>query len=1084
MPLTTGVDSIVGTSGNDTITANPVSTLTGSNTSTTTYPATQQIDKIVVSGTITATDTFEISYKGVTVISEAAAGTNTSDAAIVIANAINLAAGSNIASSAGDTVVIAAQNAGTALPYYSNVQNAAYYFVDVSGTAASTNMQTIQSNQPSYTQTNTNNTYTVTSAVNPSDVVDGGDGYDTAKVVSDNEVIIGKATVKNVEALDITSGSNVNADVSEWDASLQTVKISAQADVTATTRSTTNISATTSSGSVTTTGGNDITVNGATGSVNVNLAKGAVSIDVQHNGDYTSYYGSVYVSGGTTVSINKAAAKLDSITGQPTGLWGYPQQIQVGEDALYAAASTTVDGYPEIDTNAKYQPTGNVTINLFTDYVDTNGQAQRLYNDGTALVYSNGATDVNVANSGVITIKDVQTATRKATATSTAVAGTSTLSSVTIDGSDAAASVISDALTALKLVNTGASSAVTVTNATTTGHALALTLGNNASGTSITDDTATSVTVTTEAQALSTVANASKATVDLNAAKATSLVFNNAQAVVLSGSSTLDGTTKVTAIDLNGVGKVTLGDVTAATKLTSIDATDSTGGVAVTIGSTGSYGMSVKGGAGADTVTLKASSTLASALVNGVTVSTSIDLGAGNDKLLNAGTAASGSATVGVGTVIDAGDGVDTVSASLVAVGNAGLFKNFETVDLKGAASGGALDAALMTNSSISGVALSGATGGGTFTVSNLAGTDVKLTVTDNSGSSVGDVYATLASSAGTSDIATLTFAATSSGATTGSVLGKLKTTGIETLNIASGGTLAVSTDTIKNTLTVFEDASNKTAAITVSGSNAFVLGAYTDATNYTDGVEQYTSAPTTAIADATTAAGLKTIDASAATAAVTIVAGETQADVHGASTTDLVFTGLVITGGAGADKLVNLAAAGVVNGGAGKDAITVTGSAAVVDGGAGDDTITVNAAVSTTLTGGAGKDKFAVAAATASSTFATAPKTTTITDLALGDILSLGTTTALIKASAAITSATTLIGAIDAALEATTLITGITANVAQNTAAWFTYGGNTYVVREGDATDGLSASDVVVKLTGVFDLSTATLASDVITIA
>ena len=1019
--------------------------------------------------------------------SAAAGGTTAADAANVIADAINLAAGVTIASVAGDTVLIAAPVAGTALPSYYDYAYPAYYYVDAGTTDAVFTKSTIQSNYPSYTQTSTTNTYSVTSAINLSDKVDGGAGYDTIKIDTTHEVDIGQAAVSNVEALVVTSGSWVSADVKKWDASLQTVNISAQDDVDTTTRGTTDVIVNTTAGSVNTNGGKNVTVTGATAGVTVNEAKGAVSVNTGYEGtNYSAYYSTVYVSGGTTVAVNKAAAELDA-DGQPTGTSSsasYNPEIQVGEDANIGATSPTASGYPEIDANVKYQPTGNVTIKSYTDYVDTLGQASRVYNGGTVKVYSNGATAVSVGNAGAITIKDVQTALRKATAASTAVAGTSTLGSVTIDGSNDAAAITSDALTSLKVVNTGSSSDVTVTNATTAGHTLALTLGNNASGTSVTDDTATSVTVTTEAQALSTAANASKANVNLNAAKATSLVFNNAQAVTLSGTGTLDGTTKVTAIDLNGAGKVTLGDVTDATKLTSIDATDSTGGVAVTIGSTGSYGMSVKGGAGADTVTLKASSTLASALVNGVTVSTSIDLGAGNDKLLNAGTAASGSATVGAGTVIDGGDGVDTVSATLVSVGNAGLFKNFETVDLKGAASGGSLDAALMTNSSISGVALSGATGGGTFTVSNLTGTDVKVTVSDNTGSSVGAVYATLASSAGTSDTATLTFAATSSG-TTESVLGKLKTTGIESLNIASGGTLAASTDTIKNTLTLFEDASNKTAAITVTGSNAFVLGAYTDATTYTDGVEQYTTAPTTAIADATTAAGLKTIDASAATAAVTIVAGETQSDVHGSSgTTDLVFTGLVITGGAGADKLVNLAAAGVVNAGAGNDAITVTGAAAVVDGGAGNDTITVNASVSTTLTGGAGRDTFVVSAATAGSAYATAPKTTTITDLAVGDKLSLGTTTALIKGSAAITSATTLNGAIDAALKATTSITGISADVLADTAVWFVYGSNTYVVREGDSTNGLSASDVVVKLTGVFDLTTATLASNVITIA
>ena len=236
--------------------------------------------------------------------------------------------------------------------------------------------------------------------------------------------------------------------------------------------------------------------------------------------------------------------------------------------------------------------------------------------------------------------------------------------------------------------------------------------------------------------------------------------------------------------------------------------------------------------------------------------------------------------------------------------------------------------------------------------------------------------------------------------------------------------------------------------------------------------MEQYTTAPTTAITDATTAAALKTIDASGATGAVTIVAGLTQVDIHNdadanadsASITNLIFTGLTITGGAGADKLVNLAAAGIVNGGAGADAITVTGAAAVVDGGAGNDTITVNAAVSTTLTGGAGNNTYVLTAAKAGADATTAPKMTTITDYKTSDTLNIGDSTPWAKADVSAA------GSLQAAL-----VLCAKDGDAGN-ASWFTWGTNTYIVKDsgasGTADDDLGEDDVIVKLTGVFDLS------------
>jgi len=98
--------------------------------------------------------------------------------------------------------------------------------------------------------------------------------------------------------------------------------------------------------------------------------------------------------------------------------------------------------------------------------------------------------------------------------------------------------------------------------------------------------------------------------------------------------------------------------------------------------------------------------------------------------------------------------------------------------------------------------------------------------------------------------------------------------------------------------------------------------------------------------------------------------------------------------------------------------------------------------------------------AATAGST--SAPKVTTITDYSTTDTLVLGDATPFQKAD--ISAATTLLGAYAAA------VTGLSTGTAG--AAWFVYGGNTYVIADADGNDVFSTSDIIVKLSGVYDLS------------
>ena len=148
-----------------------------------------------------------------------------------------------------------------------------------------------------------------------------------------------------------------------------------------------------------------------------------------------------------------------------------------------------------------------------------------------------------------------------------------------------------------------------------------------------------------------------------------------------------------------------------------------------------------------------------------------------------------------------------------------------------------------------------------------------------------------------------------------------------------------------------------------------------------------------------------------------------------------------------------------------------------VIKSGAGDDTITFGSKSSVTVTGGAGDDTFILGTVGDSAAFP-ASKTATITDFSKGDKLKIGANLggtidqniARYDSTKSLDFANNLSRALDVA------------TAASNKLAYFTYtdpdsnATDTYLVRS-DATAGLSASDYVVKLTGIVDLANATLA-------
>ena len=175
--------------------------------------------------------------------------------------------------------------------------------------------------------------------------------------------------------------------------------------------------------------------------------------------------------------------------------------------------------------------------------------------------------------------------------------------------------------------------------------------------------------------------------------------------------------------------------------------------------------------------------------------------------------------------------------------------------------------------------------------------------------------------------------------------------------------------------------------------------------------------------------------------------------------TSDNVTVGenVTIIGGSGNDVLTGGAVThDTIEGGAGVDTIVYTGGNDVFTGGAGNDIFDVNA-------------------------LGTATVHLTISDLAVGDTIDI----AGIDAGTATWNATELeLGAgatlaqyLDAAAAATT---GATNSVAR----WFQFDGDTYITNDNTDDATFAATDAVIEITGLVDLSDATLTTTVLTIA
>jgi hypothetical protein len=736
-----------------------------------------------------------------------------------------------------------------------------------------------------------------------------------------------------------------------------------------------------------------VTVKGATSSTTL---VGAVAADTS-TGSSTDAAG-IYVTGGTTVAIT---GTKDS------------GAVKVGA-APYAKAGVNSTGYPETNGNSSKTPTGDVSITNVSKTTSTStGAVTGTYSTGAATVYTNGGTTVTVNGAGTTTITDANTLALSSATGVAAVAGTSKLATVNLAGLSGNATIKSDAISTISVSDTLSARTVTVSNSGTAGvnaGAINLQVSNvgTGDGTRLTLDNATATSVGVSSGAASA----------YNSVGSTATNSGSKSWVTLT-------TPKATTITMTNDKSVDLGDLSAAglAKLASVDGSGATGSIAATVGATSEQGLSFTGGSGKDSVTIKSGASLSA---NATTAKiTAINLGAGDDSLLNGSTATH---TV-VGATFNGGDGSDTLAASLLTVGNGAQFTNFEVLGLD--LTSGTMDATLMPTAT----SLSLLAQGGTYT--NIAASQgLTIAADKTAGTNTLTFASAVTVSTAKSDSYTVTFAhsdsTTLATATANEVDGGVVVIeGIETVNIVSGGS-----GNISNAINL-SDASATKLVITGDKDLDLDFGA-TD----NDDTNNTTHFFGTSSATSTDGLGVTEIDASGMTGKLNI------------NTTDVA---------------LSTSARLLVKTGSGNDTITLA-SKSTVDAGAGDDTITTVAGQSSTLTGGAGKDKFIVSATIASSI--TAPVFTSITDFTTGDTITMGTAVNAVSLKsvgvANVATATSLVDAITKALGGGA--TGITA-IANNTAVQFNYGSDTYIVVN-DTNAGFDTNDIIVKLTGNVELA------------
>jgi S-layer protein len=945
----------------------------------------------------------------------------------------------------------------------------------------------------------------VASTLSALDSVDGGAGTDTltlnilngAGAAGTAVTALPAVTVTNVETANVRSAVALTADVSAWTGltDVNVTQVTGALDLTA--AATTAVSTSGVTGNTTVDGGSTQTITATAGDVDSDNAAGAVTVS------HTATAGqAIAVDDGTAVTVNAS--------GITTG-----GSIVVGAtDAASGAVVVNATGaaYAAADTD---HAMGTVAV--------TGGT--------TATVAQTASSDTALAATDTVTVATV-------TQGAVTVTGDNSTTAVTVTQEDQVTAV--DAVTAVTGVNETqvitfvamAAGETTVVDGLTFTAAKALTAAEAAAAfadltASATHGSASSNGIytgnTTANWTSGSVSGATVTFTEVTAGAGPGLVVSDTAAA--GNVAAAAGVTGVTAVaGVTGVMGVANGAVTIADGGTdSITTVTVDGYAASTIAADALTTLSLAN-SGAGTMAVTTAATSLNLTVNDVDAAVTVDAGAATITDLTVTTATEDSAFALTAAAVTA----LTVSGTNALDLTGSTLSALETVTVSGAGNvtlGDISATAETLNASAATGAISATVAGDTATVTTGTGNDAITvdTAAISKAINLGEGDDTLTLSAATASVPT---AAVDGGA------------GNDTVAMTFASAQALDGNTNFQTaisgferLTISDQAVMTTADITVDmealGFDYVTLAAGTDDTEATNpnklildnlannGTVVLNAAQSATAAQASTQVNIKdaatgdadtlnlVVSAEATVAAGTVIANNVETvnitatdvylDNNGVDTNNAVHTltldadkvtSVVVTGDdltldtnstvltavdasamtGGITYTADGAAAGTtVTGGAGADNLTADGSGDTLLGGAGNDTLT--GANLTTLTGGEGTDTFVVNIPTNVNSYST------ITDLAAGDTIQLTATESFV--STAITLADTAVFQDYANAAVNQLATD------DEDAAWFQFGGNTYVVINDDQGDAIDAdfengADAIIQITGTVDLSTA----------
>jgi len=971
-----------------------------------------------------------------------------------------------------------------------------------------------------------NTTSAIASTFTVLDVIDGGTGADTLNL----NVLNGAGgagtpvtglpaiTLAGVETANIRAAIDLTADVSTTWAGVASINVTQGAAVSLTAAAASAVAISSSTGAIAVDGGNSVAVTDSTKDTDITIGAttvnaGNITVNATKAGATT-----IAIDGGMDITVN-ASGLNTTITANATD-----DNITIGQGG---AASDLPSGI--VAVSSAHVGVAGTDVNL-NDIVITGGSTitvSQTADTSKAPVDTTGATltqgDVTVAGGKTVSVSVSQAKSTAEVVGVTAVAGVTETASVKFAALGLGDTLILGGLTFTASASLRASEAAAAFSSLVNGKVPAT--GDTQSGgpaskgaytgafTGWTSGVASADTVvftsTTANSNVTDLANLGTGTVTITTTSGSSATANKAGVLgVVNGTVLINdaATAAITTVSVDGYGASSkIGDAVTLSKLATLSLSNSGG---ATAGSTNAS-MTVDA-AGVSSLVLTLNNVNGSVNLDGAADSslTSLNVITAGTKSTSAVTAASVAALTVSGTAA-----LDLTGSTLSAL---------KTVSVIGAG-GLTVDASGQT---VTGVDASASTGANAITIDSTKanytggfGVDSVTTVAaaPSKAIALGDGNDKLTLVSGTTSVTgvfsggggedTLSIVTADAVIAGGSSAFATAVTGFEVLTL-TGSTGAQSVDL--SALGGFQKATSSASAGTLTLNN-FANGGTLTVTANTTGVGYIVAVKDAAVGTAdvvklvlSKAGALTTGTVTAANVeTVTIAANDTTASVAaGTNTHTLVLsataaTSLVVTGNANLnlDNTGNTAVTSIdasamtgaltvttagtiaetVKGGSGPDVLTAAAGTVAdnLQGGGGEDTLTANSGLSI-LTGGAGNDLFAVVASLNVNGYAT------VTDFSSGDLIQLPGADSFQTSKVSLGDTAVFQDYANAAVNA----------VGPNDLAWFQFAGNTYVVMDSvggagiDSTIFVNGEDLIVRLTGLTDLSLASFNDTFDTIA